>query len=193
MTKDHAVREQAVTERSVEADGLPRTKYVPEVERQTRLTKAEVEAQLESASRSIAERLTSIQSEITSAGRAVKESLTENPWISVAATLVAGIVIGRMLAGGKRRKRSRRKVPKDVRALVVQTFEEAAARGIEPNDAVGQVLDRLVPSVDERKAGRKKRSGVAGGLLRVATGLALNLLVREGLGAVKDRKSESKT
>ena len=126
-------------------------------------TKSEVEARLRQTAETMSDRMSSLRSEVTSTGTDVRNWIVENPVKSVGGMLAAGLALG-LLFGGSRRKRRRQhqKLIDGYLDALTEEVEGAKARGEEPQKALDKALRDRVPLVvytSEGDGRRKKQAG----------------------------------
>lgn len=149
-------------------------------------SKAEIEAELEGSSDAIHGRLQAIQDEVASTGQSVRTLLRKHPLASVGGSLLAGALLGWLVAGVGRRRLSRAH-----RALLrqyVQALQDevraAVAEGEEVGVAVQEALRSRAPLI---VYGRDEDRG---GWLRQAAGMVVDtafaLMIREVLSGLLD-------
>lgn len=81
----------------------PPEEPAPEREPTRELTQAELQAQLDGRAEAIKARLDVLQDEVMTSGEALKEAVTRNPFVAVGGTIAAGLVVG-LLFGGRKKK-----------------------------------------------------------------------------------------
>ena len=110
--------------------------------------KTEVEARLRQTADAMSDRFASLQDEVSSTGMDVREWIVQNPVKSVGGMLAAGLAVG-LLFGGSRRKRRRRhqKLIDSYLEALTQEVEAAKAKGEEPEKALDKALRDRVPLV----------------------------------------------
>jgi hypothetical protein len=96
-------------------------------------TSAEAEARLEAQSALIQARLDALQQEVMTTGDAVKQAVAENPWVSVGGGAAAGLVVGLVFGGSKKKRKQ------EVRILHGDR-EEPALVGTQPQPGAVRAL-----------------------------------------------------
>lgn len=149
-------------------------------------SKAEVEAELEGSSDAIQGRLNAIRDEITSTGSSIRSTLRKHPLASIGGSLLAGALLGWLLAGvGKRRlSKAHRQLLKEYVEALRDEVRDAVAEGEEIGVAVQEALRNRAPLIvysDDQGSD---------GWLRQTAGLvfdtALTLFIRDALGGFLD-------
>lgn len=155
-------------------------------DRDTAKSKAEVEAELEGSSDAIQGRLDAIRDEIRSTGSSIRSTLSKHPLASIGGSLLAGALVGWLLAGvGKRRlsKAHRQLLSEYVEALRDEV-REAVADGEEIGTAVQEALRNRAPLIVYAE------DQGSDGWLRQTAGLvfdtALTLFIRDALSGFLD-------
>lgn len=149
-------------------------------------SKADVEAELDSSSDAIQGRLDAIHDEITSTGSSIRSLLRKHPLASVGGSLLAGALVGWLLAGlGKRRlSKAHRQLLNDYVEALRDEVRTAVAGGEEVGAAVQDALRNRTPLIVYSEDDRSK------GWLRQTAGLvfdtALTLFIRDVLSGMLD-------
>lgn len=143
--------------------------------------KSEVEAKLHQTADAMSSRMASLREEVATTGTSVRDWVVANPVKSVGGMLAAGLAVG-MLFGGSRRKRRRahaRLIDQYVDALSDE-LDDARRRGDEPGKALEKALRDRVPLVvytGENASGGSRDRGFVANLL----GESFEILFRTGL------------
>lgn len=147
---------------------------------ETDTTREDVEARLRDTAEAMSDRMASLQDELSSSGTTLRDWVVNNPWKSVGAMLAAGVAVGALL-GGRRKKRPEHGelLEKYVDALRAE-MEEAVAAGESPSEALERVLRGRVPLVvlEQTQHEDESSSGFLGMLGGGAVYL-IRLLIRE--------------
>lgn len=152
----------------------------------TAKSKAEVEAELEGSSDAIQGRIHAIRDEITSTGSSMKSLLRKHPLASLGGSLLAGALVGWLLAGLGRRRLSKahRQLLNDYVEALRDEVRTAVADGEEVGAAVQDALRNRAPlivySEDDRSSGWLRQTA---GLI---ADTALTLFVRDVVGGLLD-------
>lgn len=151
-------------------------------------SKAQVEAELEGSSDAIEGRLHAIRDEITTTGDAVRRWLRAHPLASVGGSLVAGALVGWLLAGigGRRLSRAHRAILQRYIEALRDEVRDAVAEGEEVGAAVQAALRNRAPLVvyaEERDSG-SWLGQTAGALFDTALTLILREVVAGALDGV---------
>ncbi len=146
----------------------------PSVAQKRELSRAELEAELDVRSDGINRRVSALESEVSSTPQSVQAYVAEyvfsNPWISLGGVALAGVALG-LLLGGRRRKRRARRYRASHRALVdtyLDTVGEevhrAVAKGRDAESAVRAALRERTPLVVHYAADEHEESALAQGV-----------------------------
>lgn len=152
----------------------------------TTKTKADVEAELRGSSEAIQGRLDAIQDEIATTGHSVRTFLREHPLASVGGSLLAGALVGWLVAGMGRRRLSKahRQLLHDYIEALRDEVRDAVADGEEVGRALQEALRNRAPLIVYGQPAD------TGGWLRQAVGVvadtAFALIVREVLSGLID-------
>ena len=152
-----------------------------EMEVKKKRTKEDVEKELQLKENQIEQRITALQEEVASVAPTIRDALFKHPLVSVGGALLAGLVVGLVFGGKKRRKAP---FDADHRALVDHyldaVMDEARQRVIDGQDvdeAVYAALkDRVPLIVYEAPAIEEQR-----GLMSSVMGLVLREVVPLGI------------
>jgi len=145
-------------------------------------SKAELEARLQSVTEAMNDRFDSLQGEISSTQDLVRDTLAKNPMLSVGGAVVAGLAVGWLFGGSKRRRtqqRHRRLTSAYIDA-VRDEVREAIGKGEDVEEAVQGVLKERVPLVvyDDR-AGSGQSAGFMREVVEMIARTAITLLARD--------------
>ncbi len=123
---------------------------------QRELSRAEVEAELHDRSDDINRRIDALEAEVSTAGTSIKEDLLGHPLVSLGGAALAGLAVG-LLLGGWRRRRRKRRYARSHRALidtyldaVSREVRRAIGRGRTPEQAVREALRDRTPLIIQR-------------------------------------------
>lgn len=149
-------------------------------------SKAELEARLRETEDAMESRLASIQSEVESAGDSVRDVLVRNPLWSVGGAVAAGLLVGYLFGGSKKRrlqKRHRQLVGAYLDA-VRDEVKDAIGEGEDVEQAVRGTLKERVPLVvyENRDAG--ETSGLIRELFEIVARTGFSLLARDVIESV---------
>lgn len=114
---------------------------------ETESTREDVEARLRDTAEAMSDRMASLQDELSSSGTTLRDWVVNNPWKSVGAMLAAGVAVG-ALFGGRRKKRPEHAelLEKYVDSLRAE-IDEAVAAGESPREALERTLRGRAPLV----------------------------------------------
>lgn len=141
-------------------------------------TREDVEARLRDTAEEMSGRIASLQDELSSSGTSLRDWVMENPWKSVGGMLVAGVAVGALFGGRKKRRPEHAELLDEYVDALRAEMEEAVAAGETPSGALERTLRGRVPVVVLEQAKEKESSGFASLLGSGAVYLA-KLLVRE--------------
>ncbi len=143
-------------------------------------TKSEVEARLRQTAETMSDRMSTLRSEVTSTGTDVRNWIVENPVKSVGGMVAAGLAVG-VLFGGTRRKRRRQHQKLIDRYLdaLTEEVDAAKARGEEPQKALDKALRDRVPLVVYTSEDSKSRKEA--GFVRNLFGETIEVLLSTAL------------
>jgi len=112
-------------------------------------SKADVKAELSGSSEAIQDRLDAIRDEITSTGSSLRRALQDHPLASVGGALMAGALIGWLVAGvGKQRlSRAHRRLLAQYVDALQDEVRTAVAEGAEVGAAVQEALRNRAPLI----------------------------------------------
>lgn len=134
-----------------------------------KLTRNEIEAELDARSSAISRRVTAIEEEVSSTPASIQDYLLNNPWIGLGGALLAGVAVG-LLVGGRQRKKRARRYQRSHRALVDtylatvgEEVRRAIAKGRDAEAAVQEALRDRTPLVVHHAADENKRSSIREG------------------------------
>lgn len=122
-------------------------------------TKAEVEAKLHGTSETIQSRIDAIQEEVSTIGVALRDILRKHPLASVGGSLVAGLLVGWLVSGGRRRRLSRahRRLLEHYIEALRDEVRAAVADGAEVGEAVQDALHNRAPLIVYSENGTSSR------------------------------------
>lgn len=144
-------------------------------------TKAELEASLQSVTEQMNQRFDSLQGEITSSQEAVRETLAKNPLLSVGGAVVAGLAVGWLFGGSRRRrlKKRHRQLTGAYLDAVRDEVRDAIGEGEDVETAVRGVLKERVPLVVYENRERTASSGFVREMLEMVARTAVSLFARD--------------
>jgi hypothetical protein len=150
-----------------------------------KLTKQEVEAQLQAKTDTIHRRIDALEHEVATTGDDLRAAVLTNPWVILGGALAAGLFVGYWLIGRKQRKLSL-KSGRAQKALVDTYIDTVAAHarhavhaGKEAGAAVREALrDRVPLIVYAPEDETAKEMGFIRGTLDTAFKAALGLAVK---------------
>lgn len=137
-------------------------------------TKAEVEAKLHGTSEAIRGRLDAIQEEISTTGPVVRDwirdRLREHPLASVGGSLLAGLLVGWLVSGRRKRRltRAHRRLVENYVDAMRDEVRAAVADGAEVGEAVQEAFRNRTPLIVYGE------NDTSGGFLRQTFDLALS-------------------
>ncbi len=149
-------------------------------------TRAELEARLQSTAEAMNERFDAIQGEIVSTRETVRTGLAKNPLLSVGGAIVAGVAVGWLLGGSKRRRTQNRhrQLVSSYLDAVRDEVRASMGDGEDVESAVRGALQERVPIVVYENS----TSDSSGGLLRetfeIIARTALSMLARDVVESV---------
>jgi hypothetical protein len=149
-------------------------------------SKAELEARLRETEDAMESRLESIQSEVESAGDSVRDLLVRNPLYSVGGAVAAGLLVGYLFGGSKKRrlqKRHRQLVGAYLDA-VRDEVKDAIGEGEDVEQAVRGTLKERVPLVVYENRDTGERSGLIRELFEIVARTGFSLLARDVIESV---------
>lgn len=124
-----------------------------ETETKDKRTKEDVERALNVKKDQIEQRLAALQEEVSTVGPSIQDAIFNHPLVSVGGALLAGLVVG-LLFGGKKRKQDAFGAGADHRALVdhyvgavVEEARHRMAGGQDAEEAVRAALHERVPLI----------------------------------------------
>ncbi|MFQ5570160.1 MAG: hypothetical protein ACE5G0_10835 [Rhodothermales bacterium] len=148
------------------------------------LTKEEVEQQLQSKAGQIEQRLAALQEEVVTVGPSIKKAVFGHPLVSLGGALLAGLAVGLLFGGKKKRPKKAFGAGHSHKALVdhyVEAIMEEArhrvAGGEDVSQAVREALDERVPLIVYEVPEAQHRQGI----LRQVLGLVLRQVVPLGI------------
>ena len=149
-------------------------------------SKAELEARLRETEDAMESRLASIQSEVESAGDSVRDVLVRNPLWSVGGAVAAGLLVGYLFGGSKKRrlqKRHRQLVGAYLDA-VRDEVKDAIGEGEDVEQAVRGTLKERVPLVVYENRDASETSGLIRELFEIVARTGFSLLARDVIESV---------
>lgn len=143
-------------------------------------TKAELEASLQSVTEKMNQRFDSLQGELTSTQDTARDALAKNPLLSIGGAVVAGLAVGWLFGGSRRRrlKKRHRQLTGAYLDAVRDEVRAAIGEGEDVESAVRGVLKERVPLVvyENRSKGG---SGFVQEMLEMVARTAVSLLARD--------------
>jgi len=148
----------------------------------TKPNKSDVEARLQDTAEAMSNRFESLQDEVASTGTDVRAWVADNPVKSVGGMLAAGLAVG-LLFGGTRKRRRRRhqKLIDQYLAALTAEVEAEADSGEEPSQALEKALRDRVPLVVYAGTDRSENEA---GFLRTLLDEGAGVVVRTALSLV---------
>ncbi len=138
--------------------------------------KISIERQLASKEEQIKRRIDGLEGEIVSTPAAVRAAIRKNPWLGVGAAVAAGVVVGLIFSGRKKKSA----IPPAHQALVEGYITAVAdevgkglRRGKDPDDVVRKSLHRRVPVIIYAPETGDQHVGERAGFLRQLGDLTL--------------------
>lgn len=145
-------------------------------------SKAELEARLQSVTEAMNDRFDSLQGEISSTQDLVRDTLAKNPLMSVGGAVVAGLAVGWLFGGSKRRRTQQRhrQLTSAYIDAVRDEVREAIGKGEDVEEAVQGVLKERVPLVvyDDR-SGSGQSAGFMREVVEMIARTAITMLARD--------------
>ena len=144
-------------------------------------TKAELEASLRSVTEKMNQRFDSLQGELTSTQDAARDALAHNPLLSIGGALAAGLVVGWLFGGSRRRrlKKRHRQLTGAYLDAVRDEVREAIGEGEDVESAVRGVLKERVPLVVYENRSSGGSNGFVKEMLEMVARTAVSLLARD--------------
>lgn len=151
---------------------------------ETQRTKADVKAEMHTRSESMGRRIDALEDEVTTAGLSLMQALKKRPLVSLGGAVLAGVALGLLLGGSKRRRArlesAHASLIKDYIDALSQDVRRAVDSGEEAGWAVRSALRDHVPLVVYRSDSSAEDSR---GMLRSGFDLvaktAFSLFVRD--------------
>lgn len=141
------------------------------------LTKDDVEQELQLKENQIEQRITALQEEVASVAPTLRDAIFNHPVVSVGGALLAGLVVG-LIFGGKKRRRS---APGIDHHALVENYVDAVVEEARHRVLDGQSVDEAVQAALEDRVPlivyESPDSGGKQGLLGTVTTLALRQVV----------------
>lgn len=151
-------------------------------------TKTDVETRLHGASEAIQQHVEAIQEEVVSTGPVIRDFLRRHPLTSVGGSLLAGLLVGWLLSGGRksRLRRSHRRLLQQYVDALRDEVRATVAEGAEVGEAVQDALRHRAPLIVYSEDGEDTR-GLVRKTFDMAAGAAFPLLVRSMLTGFLER------
>jgi hypothetical protein len=141
--------------------------------------KSDVEQQLRQTADAMSSRLSSLREEVSTTGTSVRDWMKDNPLKSVGGMLAAGLAVGLLFGGSKRRRRRHQKLIDQYIDALSDEVEAARDRGEEPAQALEKALRDRVPLVIYTS--ESDASASSKGALRNLLGESLEIVLRTAL------------
>lgn len=143
----------------------------------SRPSRHEVESRLASTNESISDRISALQREVTGTGEAVKQFVTDNPWLGAGAALLGGILVGYLFTPRNGKSDGLDGIDgstDELAEFVTRSVRSALEEGSDPTRSVASILDRVRQNPVEGR-------GRSGGLTRTIASTLLSVAVREAV------------
>lgn len=146
-----------------------------------------VASRLKQKEEQINRRIEALQGEMTSTRVDVKNYLKDNPWIGVAGSVCAGIVVG--LIAGKKSKKTRQKELLDT--YISRLTEAAQETGVSEREVGALLREALHETVSPAAYSepKSKSSGLSGKLMSMALEMAMGFAKKSFLNFLEDKAS----
>ena len=152
-----------------------------------KLTKDGVEKELQLKEDQIEQRLLALQEEVATVGPTIRKALLNHPLVSVGGALLAGLVVG-LIFGGKKRRNDGFGAAAGHRALVdhyvdavVEEARHRVAKGQDVDEAVHAALKDRVPLIVYEVPVADEKRGLLGSLVSLVLGKVVPLGIQMGL------------
>jgi hypothetical protein len=144
-------------------------------------SKAELEARLQSVTDAMNQQFDSLQGELSSTKDLVRETLAKNPMLSVGGAVAAGLAVGWLFGGSKRRRlrKKHRNLTGAYIDAVRDEVREAIGKGEDVEEAVQGVLKERVPLVVYDDRSSNASSGFVREMMEMVARTAISLLARD--------------
>jgi hypothetical protein len=144
-------------------------------------TKAELEASLQSVTEKMNQRFDSLQGELTSTQDAARDALVNNPLLSIGGAVAAGLAVGWLFGGSRRRRLNKRhrELTGAYMDAVKDEVQAAIGKGEDVETAVRGVLKERVPLVVYENRTDNGSSGFLKEMLEMVARTAVSLLARD--------------
>lgn len=148
----------------------------------------ELRRQLEEKKEAIHQRIDALQTEVVTTPESIKDAVASSPWVGVGAAVAAGLAVG-LLFGGRKKKAfdiHRHQAPH--RALVnryvdamVHEVRRAVDRGHDPDEAVREALEGRVPLIVVQREDHRDHPGFFRQALDLTLKTALGFAVKTAI------------
>ena len=144
-------------------------------------TKAELEASLQSVTEKMNQRFDTLQGELASTQDAARDALVNNPLLSIGGALAAGLAVGWLFGGSRRRrlKKRHRQLTGAYLDAVRDEVRAAIGEGEDVESAVRGVLKERVPLVVYENRSNGGSSGFVKEMLEMVARTGVSLLARD--------------
>jgi hypothetical protein len=152
------------------------------------LTKNEVQAQLEAKANEIAGRLDAIQREVLSAPESVRNAIYKNPKAGVGGAIAAGLLVG-LLVGGRKKKHKRGRTGSSGDDALMDSYIQAlmadvrkhVKSGAGADEAIQKALKNRAPIIVHTSQAQQEKSGFVRETFDLVFKTALGFAVKLGI------------
>ncbi len=167
-----------------------------ETETKDTRTKEEVEQALNAKKNQIEQRLAALQEEVSTVAPSIRDAVFNHPLVSVGGALLAGLVVG-LLFGGKKRRKDTFGAGANHRALVdhyvgaiVEEARHRMAEGEDAEEAVRAALHERVPLIVYEVPETSSKSSLTGTLMNLALRQLVPMGIQMGLDYLMEDTGE---
>lgn len=152
-------------------------------------SKEAIASKLKQKEEEINQRIEALQNEVSSTGSDVKHYLKTNPWVGLAGSVIAGVVVG-LIVGGKSEK-TRKKEKFDAYAdQLSEAMGEAGVNTAEINTLLKEAI-RSAADAPVYAPPQKKKSALSGKLFNVAVNMALGFAQKSLINFLDEKVAAS--
>lgn len=144
-----------------------------------------VASRLKEKEEQISRRIEALQGEMTSTGADVKDYLKKNPWIGVAGSVFAGIVVG-LIAGKKSAKTKQNELVDTYIKRLADAAHATGASEREVSTILREALHETMPPAASYKP-KSKSSGLSGKLFGLAMDVAMGFAKKSLVNFLNDK------